>query len=81
MSKKTQKDFEQIASGIIEYVGGKDNIAHAAHCMTRLRITPKDVSLVKLDELKKLGVVGAQMIGDQVQVIIGNDIASIPPII
>ena len=77
MSKKTQKDFEQIASGIIEYVGGKDNIAHAAHCMTRLRITPKDVSLVKLDELKKLGVVGAQMIGDQVQVIIGNDIGDV----
>ncbi|MBR0450500.1 MAG: PTS transporter subunit EIIC [Oscillospiraceae bacterium] len=68
------KDFGTIASRIVELVGGKDNIAHAAHCLTRLRITPKDTSLVNLDELKKIGVIGAQMVGDQVQVIIGNDI-------
>ena len=68
------KDFGAIASRIVELVGGKDNIAHAAHCLTRLRITPKDTSLVNLDELKKIGVIGAQMVGDQVQVIIGNDI-------
>ena len=71
---KTAKDYGQIASNIIKFVGGKDNIAHAGHCMTRLRITPKDTSLVDLDELKKIGVIGAQMVGDQVQVIIGNDI-------
>ncbi|MBQ1477020.1 MAG: PTS transporter subunit EIIC [Erysipelotrichaceae bacterium] len=71
---KTEKDFKQIASRIIELVGGKDNIAHAGHCMTRLRITTKDTSLVNLDEIRKLGVIGAQMVGDQVQVIIGNDI-------
>ena len=71
---KTAKDYAQIAQSIIELVGGKDNIAHAAHCMTRLRITPKDTSFVKIDELKKLGVIGAQMVGDQVQVIIGNEV-------
>ena len=71
---KTEKDYGQLAASIVELIGGKDNIAHAAHCLTRLRITPKDTGLVKLDELKKLGVIGAQMIGDQVQVIIGNDI-------
>ena len=69
-----KKDFGALAAQIVELVGGKDNIAHAAHCITRLRITPKDSSLVKLDEIKKLGVLGAQTIGDQVQVIIGNDI-------
>ena len=74
---KTEKDYKAIAAKIVELVGGKDNIAHAAHCLTRLRITPKDTSLVKLDELKKIGVVGAQMIGDQVQVIIGNDIEDV----
>ena len=71
---KTEKDYGQLAEQIVELIGGKDNIAHAAHCLTRLRITPKDTGLVKLDELKKLAVIGAQMIGDQVQVIIGNDI-------
>ena len=71
---KTAKDFAELASKIVELIGGKDNIVHAAHCLTRLRITPKDTSLVKLDDIKKLGVIGAQMIGDQVQVIIGNDV-------
>ena len=71
---KTEKNFAQIAARIIELVGGKDNIAHVGHCMTRLRITPKDTSLVNIDEIKKIGVIGAQMVGDQVQVIIGNDI-------
>ena len=75
MAKK--KNFEQLANQIIELLGGKENIAHAAHCMTRLRVTPKDTSLVKLEELKKTGVIGAQMIGDQVQIIIGNDINEI----
>ena len=75
--KKTQQDFEQLASSIVENLGGKDNIAHAAHCMTRLRVTPKNVGLVKVDELKKLDVVGAQMIGDQVQIIIGKDIEEV----
>ena len=75
--KKTQKNFEQLASSIVKLIGGKDNIAHAAHCITRLRVTPKDVSLVKLDEIKKLNITGAQMIGDQLQVIIGNDIEDV----
>ena len=75
--QKTEKDFEQLASSIVELVGGKDNIAHAGHCMTRLRVTPKDVGQVKLDEIKKLDVAGAQMIGDQVQIIIGKDIEDV----
>jgi len=76
MAKK-EKAFGQLASQIVEQVGGKDNIVHAAHCMTRLRITTKDTGLVNLDELKKLGVIGAQMVGDQVQVIIGNDVPDV----
>ena len=72
-----EKDFGALAAQIVELIGGKDNITHAAHCLTRLRITPKDTSLVKLDEIKKLGVLGAQMIGDQVQVIIGKDIEEV----
>ncbi len=74
---KTAKDYGALAASIVELIGGKDNIAHAAHCLTRLRITPKDTSLVNLDEIKKLGVIGAQTIGDQVQVIIGNDIEEV----
>lgn len=46
--KNTEKDFEQLASSIVEFLGGKDNVAHAGHCMTRLRVTPKDVSKSRL---------------------------------
>ena len=74
---ENKKDFGALASQIVELVGGKENIKVAAHCLTRLRVTPKDTSLVKLDELKKIGVIGAQMIGDQVQVIIGNDVGEV----
>ena len=74
---KSKKDFGQLASQIIEKVGGKDNIVHAAHCMTRLRVTTKDTGLVDIDEIKKLGVIGAQMVGDQLQVIIGNDVPDV----
>ena len=49
---KSAKDYAELASRIVELIGGKDNIAHAAHCLTRLRITPKDTSLVKLDVSK-----------------------------
>lgn len=69
---KSAKDYAELASKIVEFIGGKDNISHAAHCLTRLRITPKDTSLVNLDAIKKLGVIGTQMVGDQVQVIIGR---------
>ena len=49
---KSAKDYAELASKIVEFIGGKDNISHAAHCLTRLRITPKDTSLVNLDEIK-----------------------------
>lgn len=75
--KNAEKNFEQLASAIVELLGGKDNIAHTGHCMTRLRVTAKDNSLVKLDEIKKLNVAGAVMVGNQVQVIIGRDIEDV----
>lgn len=50
---------EQLSLKILELVGGKENVAHATNCMTRLRITLKDDSLVQIDELKQVdGVLG-----------------------
>ncbi|NMR85316.1 PTS transporter subunit EIIB, partial [Vibrio parahaemolyticus] len=39
-------DNKQLAIRIVELVGGKENIIKAANCMTRLRITVKNPSLV-----------------------------------
>ena len=72
--KKGRKDYDQLAEKILDLVGGKENIAHVAHCATRLRINAKDLGLIQKEEIKKLDVVGVQMSGEQLQVIIGNEI-------
>ena len=45
MSQKL--DFNQMATQIIENLGGKDNLSNVNHCATRLRVVVNDSSLVK----------------------------------
>ncbi|MEG0051484.1 MAG: PTS transporter subunit EIIC [Terrisporobacter sp.] len=63
---------QEIAKGLIELVGGKENIISAQNCMTRCRLEINDYSKVKMEELKKsegaLGVVKAE---GQLQIIYG----------
>ena len=73
-----KKNYEELSAKIIENVGSKDNVSRAYHCITRLRFNVKDKDLVNLDELKKLdGVINAQWSGDQLQVIIGQEVNDI----
>lgn len=65
---------EVLAKNILENVGGKSNITTVMHCYTRLRLNLKDTSLVDLKEIKKLDVIGAQFMGEQLQVVIGNEV-------
>ena len=68
-------DNKQIAEEVLALVGGKENITSALHCMTRLRLVLKDFSVPNLDEIKKIpGVLGAQIAGGQLQVIIGQNV-------
>ncbi len=61
-----------LAESILPLLGGSGNIASIGHCMTRLRITVKDRSLVQLDKLKALpGVMGVVEASGQFQVILG----------
>ena len=61
-----------IAEAILGKVGGKDNIASVAYCMTRLRMVLKDASLADKDGLKKVeGVMGLVEQGGQLQVVLG----------
>lgn len=67
--------YEQLASDILENIGGKQNVTYAAHCMTRLRFNLKDESKVNVEEIKKLkGVLGCQFSAGQFQVIIGQTV-------
>ncbi|MFK4419752.1 phosphotransferase system IIB component [Paenibacillus sp. RC62] len=69
---------QETAKKIVDYVGGKDNINSVYHCVTRLRFDLKDNDKVNLDELKKLDkVMGTNISGDQFQVIIGNEVATV----
>lgn len=68
------KDYNALAKSILENVGGKKNITNAMHCYTRLRLNFKDTGLVNLDAIKELDVIGAQFTGEQLQIIIGNEI-------
>ncbi len=62
---------EKIAQ-IIQYVGGKDNVTNAWHCITRLRFELKDNHKIDEDAIKKMdGVLGTAFAKDQFQIVIG----------
>lgn len=69
---------QDLCKNILPLVGGKDNIVSITHCMTRLRIALKDVHKVELTTLDSLeGTMGAVIKGDQVQIVIGNEITEV----
>ncbi|WP_431089823.1 beta-glucoside-specific PTS transporter subunit IIABC [Paenibacillus sp. 8b26] len=71
-------DQQETAQKIVASVGGTDNINSVYHCVTRLRFDLKDNGKVNQDELKKLDkVMGTNVSGDQFQVIIGNEVATV----
>lgn len=72
--KQMKKDYKGLARDILEQVGGSNNVVDALHCYTRLRIKLKDKGLVDIEAIKKLDVAGAQFSGEQLQIIIGNDV-------
>lgn len=75
MAKKTL-DYAKVARNIIAGIGGKENVVSLIHCMTRLRFTLKDESLVDDEAVKKItGVMGVMKKAGQYQIIIGNDVA------
>lgn len=66
-----------LADSIVELLGGEENIGSLNHCMTRLRITPKDREQVRLEELKALpGVMGVVQSQNQIQVVLGPGTAA-----
>lgn len=63
---------------IVAAFGGKENVAQAAHCQTRLRVTPKDRSKVDMKALKAIDGVLAVVDGaTQVQVVIGAEVSHV----
>ena len=40
------------ANKILQFIGGNENVASAAHCATRLRLVVKDESLINKEEIE-----------------------------
>lgn len=70
-----KKKYDELAEKILQAIGGKENIVFHTHCITRLRFNLKDRGLVEQKEIEKIsGVIGAQWAGEQLQIIIGQDV-------
>lgn len=71
-------NHEQVAKKLVSEIGGKENITQCWHCITRLRITVIDKNRVNLEQLKETeGVIDAFFSGEQLQIVIGNQVAKV----
>ena len=66
-------DYNKCAGEILDAIGGRDNLASAAHCATRLRLVIADNGKVKKSVLDNIdGVKGVFEAAGQLQIIIGT---------
>lgn len=69
---------KELAAQILDLIGGKENVSSVTHCITRLRVIAKNVSIIKGEEIKKLpGVMGINLVGEQYQVILGGKVTDV----
>lgn len=66
-------DYKATAQGILDHIGGSENIVSAAHCATRLRLVIADNSKLDKAGVEDVdGVKGAFEAAGQIQIIIGT---------
>ena len=66
-------DYKAMATSIIQGLGGTGNLTNVTHCATRLRVVVKDPAKINQAAVKKVnGVLGLEVAGNQVQVIVGQ---------
>ncbi|MDM8099105.1 beta-glucoside-specific PTS transporter subunit IIABC [Oceanobacillus oncorhynchi] len=77
MYRKTM-DAQKVAEQILKTVGGPENVQSLVHCMTRLRFTLNDESIVDDEDVKKTkGVLDVMKKNGQYQIIIGNEVGAV----
>jgi sucrose PTS system EIIBCA or EIIBC component len=70
------RNEERLAREILEQLGGADNIADVASCMTRLRVKPADYSKVDIAGIKKIDGVLGVVEQETLQIILGPGIVT-----
>ncbi len=61
------------AAGILEALGGRENVVELESCITRLRAQVKDPERVDEAAMKEAGAFGTAIHGHSVQVVVGPD--------
>jgi len=70
--------YDQLATEIIENIGGAANVNSVIHCITRLRFYLKDESLANDETIANLtGVIDVAKAGGQYQVVIGPAVTDV----
>ncbi len=62
---------QDLAQNIVQYLGGKDNIASITNCMTRVRVRVKDRSQLQIPELKATEGVMGVVDEETIQIVVG----------
>ncbi len=62
----------KITQRLIPAFGGEENIEHIEACITRLRVTVKDLNKVDAQAIQEEGALGVIIIGQQVHAIFGR---------
>ncbi len=71
----SNSNFTEVASVILEGLGGKGNVKSLDNCITRLRLEIKDYTLVDEKKIKSAGVAGVMRPSKTaVQVIVGTKV-------
>ncbi|EZP29257.1 beta-glucoside-specific PTS transporter subunit IIABC [Microbacterium oleivorans] len=71
-------DYSKTAAGVLQGVGGEENVSSLVHCATRLRFVLKDEAKADTAAVKATpGVVTVAQAGGQYQVVIGNDVPDV----
>ena len=60
-----------LAGQILQALGGKTNLAELDACITRLRVSVKQMQSVDQAMLKRLGASGVMVVGDNLQIVFG----------
>ncbi|WP_374774591.1 PTS transporter subunit EIIC [Streptomyces sp. NBC_01310] len=80
MSTDDKNKNRATAAAILPLVGGPDNVTSIAHCMTRLRISLRDRSLVQDEALRALPAVLGVVEDDTYQIVLGpGTVARVTP--
>lgn len=71
-------NYKELASTILENIGGKANVKSVVHCATRLRFTLLDAQKANTEVLTKTkGILKVVNAGGQYQLVIGTDVPQV----